>query len=179
MLRGNPRAFADVWLPEGSERPLAETVRRSASSNQAFAAEITSWRGGILVGKTAFKSPSRPTPRPLLLEALHAFMRSALVERLPFLLVRPEHIGSIPCARGSTRRACVLDGERNTDGHVGDLPVRHVARPHRHNPLDRLAKQEKPKQVASREPRGLSDSEVRALCAAATPRYRPIGTTLA
>lgn len=78
MLRGNPSAFADVWLPEGSERPLAETVRRSASSNQAFAAEITSWRGGILVGKTAFKSPSRPTPRPLLLEALHAFMRSRL-----------------------------------------------------------------------------------------------------
>jgi integrase len=47
------------------------------------------------------------------------------------------------------------------------------------NPLDRLAKIEKPKQVAKREPRRLSDSEVRALCAAATPRYRPIVTTLA
>jgi integrase len=47
------------------------------------------------------------------------------------------------------------------------------------NPLDGLAKIEKPRQVSKREARRLTDHEVRHLCTAATPRYRPIITTLA
>jgi site-specific recombinase XerD len=47
------------------------------------------------------------------------------------------------------------------------------------SPLDRLAKIEKPKQVTEREARRLSDEEIRKLCNAATPTYRPIITTLA
>jgi integrase len=47
------------------------------------------------------------------------------------------------------------------------------------NPLDRLAKIEKPKQVSKREARRLTTEEIRRLCSAATPRYRPIITTLA
>lgn len=47
------------------------------------------------------------------------------------------------------------------------------------NPLHRLDKIEKPKQVSQREARRLTEDEVRALCAAATETYRPIVTTLA
>jgi integrase len=47
------------------------------------------------------------------------------------------------------------------------------------NPLDRLSKIEKPKQRSEREARRLSDDEIRKLCEAATPTYRPIITTLA
>jgi len=47
------------------------------------------------------------------------------------------------------------------------------------NPLDRLARIEKPRQVTEREARRLSEDEIRRLCAAATPRYRPIIITLA
>jgi integrase len=46
------------------------------------------------------------------------------------------------------------------------------------NPLDRLARIEKPHPVTEREPRRLSDEEIRNLCAAATNRYRPVVTTL-
>jgi integrase len=47
------------------------------------------------------------------------------------------------------------------------------------NPLDRLAKIEKPKQVSERQARRLSEDDVRRLCASATDRYRPIVTTIA
>jgi integrase len=47
------------------------------------------------------------------------------------------------------------------------------------NPLDRLSKIEKPKQVSEREARRLNTEEIRRLCKAATPRYRPIIVTLA
>jgi integrase len=47
------------------------------------------------------------------------------------------------------------------------------------NPLDRLAKIEKPRQRSKRQARRLNDTQVRALCAGATPTYRPIVTTLA
>jgi integrase len=47
------------------------------------------------------------------------------------------------------------------------------------NPLDRLSRIERPRQVTAREPRRLSDEEIRRLCISASPRYRPIITTLA
>jgi integrase len=47
------------------------------------------------------------------------------------------------------------------------------------NPVHRLARGEKPRQVTEREPRRLADDEVRKLCSSATDRYRPIITTLA
>ena len=47
------------------------------------------------------------------------------------------------------------------------------------NPLDRLSKMEKPRQIAKHEPRRLSDEEVRALCASSTPAYQGVITTLA
>jgi integrase len=47
------------------------------------------------------------------------------------------------------------------------------------NPLDRLSRLEKPRQVTRREARRLSDAEIRSICAAATPTYRPIVSTLA
>jgi integrase len=47
------------------------------------------------------------------------------------------------------------------------------------NPLHRLDKIEKPKQVSQREARRLTEDEVRALCTAATETYRPVVTTLA
>jgi integrase len=47
------------------------------------------------------------------------------------------------------------------------------------NPLDRLSKIEKPKQVSDRVARRLSDDEIRKLTSATTPTYRPIITTLA
>jgi integrase len=47
------------------------------------------------------------------------------------------------------------------------------------NPLDGLSKIERPKQLTKRDPRRLSEDEVRKLCAAATPRYRPVLVTLA
>jgi integrase len=47
------------------------------------------------------------------------------------------------------------------------------------NPVDRLARSERPRQVTEREPQRLSDDEVRRLCSSATDRYRPIITTLA
>lgn len=52
-------------------------------------------------------------------------------------------------------------------------------RPDAPNPLHRLDRIEKPKQISEREARRLTDKEVRALCAAATPGYRGIVTTLA
>jgi integrase len=47
------------------------------------------------------------------------------------------------------------------------------------NPMHRLAKIEKPRQVSRREHRRLTDAEMRALCEAATPRYKPLISTLA
>jgi integrase len=47
------------------------------------------------------------------------------------------------------------------------------------NPVARLARGERPRQITQREPRRLSDDQVRRLCASATPRYRPIVTLLA
>jgi integrase len=47
------------------------------------------------------------------------------------------------------------------------------------NPLDRLSRLEKPKQVSKREARRLTEDEVRRLCDAATPRYQPVIVTLA
>jgi integrase len=47
------------------------------------------------------------------------------------------------------------------------------------NPLHRLDKIEKPKQISKREARRLTDCEVRALCAAATSGYRAVVATLA
>jgi integrase len=47
------------------------------------------------------------------------------------------------------------------------------------SPLQRLDKIEKPKQESKREARRLSEAEVRSLCSAATPRYRPVVMTLA
>jgi integrase len=47
------------------------------------------------------------------------------------------------------------------------------------SPLDRLSRIEKPQQVSKREARRLSDEEIRSLCEAATPTYRPIISTLA
>jgi integrase len=47
------------------------------------------------------------------------------------------------------------------------------------NPLHRLDRIEKPKQVSEREARRLSDAEVRALCSAAAPGYRAVVATLA
>jgi integrase len=47
------------------------------------------------------------------------------------------------------------------------------------NPIFRLSKLDRPSQVTAREPRRLSEEEVRSLCANATPRYRPIIVTLA
>lgn len=47
------------------------------------------------------------------------------------------------------------------------------------NPLHRLDKIEKPKQVSEKEARRLSEKEVRAICDASIATYRPIVTTLA
>jgi integrase len=47
------------------------------------------------------------------------------------------------------------------------------------SPLHRLDKIEKPQQISKREARRLSETEIRALCAAATPGYRAVVTTLA
>lgn len=47
------------------------------------------------------------------------------------------------------------------------------------NPLDRLSPLDKPRQVTKRQPRRLSDEEIRSLCLATTPSYRAIVTTLA
>jgi integrase len=47
------------------------------------------------------------------------------------------------------------------------------------SPLARLSRFEKPRQTTQREARRLSDDEIRRLCAAATPRYKAIVTTLA
>jgi integrase len=47
------------------------------------------------------------------------------------------------------------------------------------NPLHRLAKMEKPRQVTAREHRRLNDSEIRTLCSNATPAYRAVIATLA
>lgn len=47
------------------------------------------------------------------------------------------------------------------------------------SPIARLDKMDRPKPVSEREARRLTDNEVRALCDAATPRYRAIVTTLA
>jgi integrase len=47
------------------------------------------------------------------------------------------------------------------------------------NPLHRLSRIEKPKQVSKKEARRLTKDEVRRLCDAATPRYRPVIVTLA
>jgi integrase len=47
------------------------------------------------------------------------------------------------------------------------------------NPLSRLSRIETPQQVSRREARRLTEGEVRRLCKAATPRYRPVITTLA
>ncbi|MGZ4405134.1 MAG: tyrosine-type recombinase/integrase, partial [Gaiellaceae bacterium] len=47
------------------------------------------------------------------------------------------------------------------------------------NPLDRVSRIERPRQVSKRVARRLTEGEVRALCNATTPRYRPIVTTLA
>lgn len=47
------------------------------------------------------------------------------------------------------------------------------------NPLHRLDKIEKPKQVSEKEARRLSEQEVQAICDAAIDTYRPIVTTLA
>jgi integrase len=45
--------------------------------------------------------------------------------------------------------------------------------------MSRLSRIEKPQQISRREARRLTESEVRRLCEAATPRYRPVITTLA
>jgi integrase len=92
--------------------------------------------------------------------------------------VRPEHIGAIFARqRQGGLAAWTISGTHTiisaivsfalSRGYIGT------------NPLHRLARIEKPRQVTERDPRRLSDSEIRALCAAATPRYRPIVTTLA
>jgi integrase len=47
------------------------------------------------------------------------------------------------------------------------------------NPLDRLSRIAKPQQVSKRQARRLTQEEVQRLCAAATPRYRPVVVTLA
>jgi integrase len=47
------------------------------------------------------------------------------------------------------------------------------------NPLVRLARIEKPRQLTERKSRRLSDAQIRDLCDASTRRYKPIVTTLA
>jgi integrase len=47
------------------------------------------------------------------------------------------------------------------------------------NPLDRLARMDRPQQRSRREARRLNDQEIRSLCAHTTATYRPIVTTLA
>lgn len=92
--------------------------------------------------------------------------------------VRAEHIASIYATqRGSSLAAWTISGTHTIiSGIVRFALTRgYIAS----NPLDRLAKIEKPRQVSEREARRLSEDEVRRLCASATDRYRPIITTIA
>lgn len=92
--------------------------------------------------------------------------------------VRPEHIGAILARqRQAGLAAWTISGTHTIIsailGHA--LSRGYIST----NPLHRLSKMEKPRQVTEREARRLSDEEIRRLCAGATPRYRPIVTTLA
>ena len=92
--------------------------------------------------------------------------------------VRPEHIGEIFARqRRAGLAAWSISGTQTIISAILTFSLSRgyiVA-----NPLARLARIEKPRQVAQREPRRLSDEELRRLCSEATPRYQPIVTALA
>lgn len=92
--------------------------------------------------------------------------------------VRAEHIGAIY----SRQRNAGLSSWtiRGTDTVLSAMFTFALTRGYvAANPLHRLAKIERPRQVAKRDPRRLTDDEIRRLCTAATPTYKAIITTLA
>jgi integrase len=92
--------------------------------------------------------------------------------------VRPEHIGAVfGRQRQAGLSAWTISGTQTIMSAIFSFALSrgYVS----NNPLDRVSRMEKPRQVTAREARRLSDAEVRRMCAAATPRYRPIVTTIA
>ena len=92
--------------------------------------------------------------------------------------VRPEHIGEVFARqRKKGLSAWTMHGTKTVISAILSFALSrsYITT----NPLDRLSKLEKPKQVTKRKPRRLSDDETRRLCAAATPLYKPILITLA
>lgn len=92
--------------------------------------------------------------------------------------VRAEHIATIYEAhRRNGHKQWTIAGTQTTLSAI--LRFAMVRGYIASNPLDRLSKLEKPRQVSHKEARRLTEDEVRSLCAKATPRYRPLVTTLA
>jgi integrase len=91
--------------------------------------------------------------------------------------VRADHVAAIYTAqRKSSLAAWTISGTHTIISGILRFALTrgYIA----NNPLDRLSKIEKPKQVSERQARRLSEDEVRLLCASATDRYRPVVTTL-
>lgn len=101
-----------------------------------------------------------------------------ILDRKRIEAVRPEHIASIFAEQ---RRAGLASWTiAGTQTIISAILSFALSRGYIvTNPLDRVSRIERPQQVSKREARRLSENEVRALCDAATPRYRPILTTLA
>jgi integrase len=92
--------------------------------------------------------------------------------------IRAEHIGTVfSRQRRSGLSAWTISGTQTVISAMLSFAVSrgYISA----NPLSRLARMEKPSQITSREPRRLSDAEIRRLCDCATPTYRPIVATLA
>jgi integrase len=92
--------------------------------------------------------------------------------------VRAEHIGAIFARQRERNLASwTISG---TQAIISAILTFAISRDYiSSSPLQRLAKIEKPRQVSKREHRRLTDAEVRGLCEAATPRYKPVVSTLA
>ena len=92
--------------------------------------------------------------------------------------VRPEHISAIFSAqRQAGLAAWTIAGTQTIVSAILNLALSrgYIAT----NPLKRLSRLERPQQVSKREARRLTEGEIRLLCESATPRYRPLITTLA
>src|SRR5690349_1742197 len=92
--------------------------------------------------------------------------------------VRPEHIGAIFAEqRRAGLASWTIAGPQTVVSAILSVALSrgYIV----NNPLQRLAKIEKPKQFSKRQARRLTGEEVRRLCNSATPRYKPVIVTLA
>jgi integrase len=92
--------------------------------------------------------------------------------------VRPDHISAIFAAqRRAGLAAWTISGTQTIISAILSFSLSrgYIAT----SPLSRLSRIERPRQVSRREAQRLTEEEIRRLCESATPRYRPVITTLA